>query len=304
MAAYPGDLASLPRDEQQEVFRELGVDFMFADIKASLHEFGVDFDVFTHENTLHESGAVERAVERLRALGHIYEQDGAIWVRTTEFGDDRDRVILRSTGEPSYFSGDLAYYLNKRERGFERNLIMLGADHHGYIGRLMAMTAAFGDEPYVNLEILIGQLVNLLRDGVPARMSKRAGTVVVLDDLVDAVGADAGRYALVRSSVDTALDIDLDLWGKRTNDNPVYYVQYAHARTRSVAKNAAAAGVERSRVRRRACSSTRPRASCWASSPSSRGWCARPPSCASRTGSPATRRSSPAPTTAGTTRAG
>ncbi len=245
MAAYPGDLADLPRDEQQEVFRALGVDFMFADIKASLHEFGVDFDVFTHENTLHESGAVERAVERLRALGHIYEQDGAIWVRTTEFGDDRDRVILRSTGEPSYFSGDLAYYLNKRERGFERNLIMLGADHHGYIGRLMAMTAAFGDEPYVNLEILIGQLVNLLRDGVPARMSKRAGTVVVLDDLVDAVGADAGRYALVRSSVDTALDIDLDLWGKRTNDNPVYYVQYAHARTRSVAKNAAAAGVER-----------------------------------------------------------
>jgi arginyl-tRNA synthetase len=246
MAAYPGELRDLPRDEQQEVFRELGVDFMFADIKASLHDFGVDFDVFTHENTLHESGAVERAVERLRALGHIYEEDGAVWLRTTEFGDDRDRVILRSTGEPSYFSGDLAYYLDKRERGFERNIIMLGADHHGYIGRLMAMTAAFGDEPYVNLEILIGQLVNLLRDGVPTRMSKRAGTVVVLEDLVDAVGADAGRYSLVRSSVDTALDIDLDLWGKRTNDNPVYYVQYAHARTRSVAKNAATAGVERS----------------------------------------------------------
>ncbi len=250
MAAYPGDLASLPRDEQQEVFRELGVDFMFADIKASLHDFGVDFDVFTHENSLHESGAVEHAVERLRELGHIYEQDGAIWLRTTTFGDDRDRVIIRSTGEPAYLSGDLAYYLNKRERGFERNLIILGADHRGYIGRMMAMASAFGDQPYVNLEILIGQLVNLLRDGVQARMSKRAGTVVVIDDLVDAVGIDAGRYALVRSSLDTAIDIDLDLWGKRTNDNPVYYVQYAHARTRSVAKNAAAAGVDRSAVRR------------------------------------------------------
>jgi arginyl-tRNA synthetase len=193
MAAYPGDLSALPREEQQEIFRELGVDFMFADIKASLHDFGVDFDVFTHENTLHESGAVDHAVERLRELGHIYEEDGAIWLRTTTFGDDRDRVIIRSNGEPAYLSGDLAYYLNKRERGFERNIIILGADHHGYIGRMMAMTSAFGDEPYVNLEILIGQLVNLLRDGVPARMSKRAGTVVVIDDLVDAVGIDAGR---------------------------------------------------------------------------------------------------------------
>jgi arginyl-tRNA synthetase len=143
-------------------------------------------------------------------------------------------------------SGDLAYYLNKRERGFERNLIMLGADHHGYVRRLMAMTSAFGDEPYVNLEILIGQLVNLVRDGEPIRMSKRAGTVVTLEDLVEAVGVDAGRYALVRSSIDSQVDIDLDLWGKSTSDNPVFYVQYGHARTHSVARNAAEFGIERS----------------------------------------------------------
>jgi arginyl-tRNA synthetase len=143
-------------------------------------------------------------------------------------------------------SGDLAYYLNKRERGFERNLIMLGADHHGYISRLMAMTAAFGDTPYYNLEILIGQLVNLLSNGVAQKMSKRAGTVVVLEDLVDAVGVDAGRYALVRSSIDTQIDLDLDLWARKTSDNPVFYVQYAHARTRAVARNAESSGVDRS----------------------------------------------------------
>ena len=244
-AAYAGDLTALPREEQQEVFRSVGVELMFGDIKKSLHDFGVDFDVYFHENDLHESGAVERAVERLRELGHIYEADGAIWMRTSEFGDDRDRVIIRSNGEPAYISGDLAYYLYKRERGFERNLIMLGADHHGYIGRLMAMTAAFGDTPYVNLEILIGQLVNLVRDGEAVRMSKRAGTVVTMEDLVDAVGVDAARYALVRSSVDSPLDVDLGLLTKRTNDNPVFYVQYAHARTQAVARNAAEAGVTR-----------------------------------------------------------
>jgi arginyl-tRNA synthetase len=243
---YPGDLSALPRDELQEIFRENGVELMFGEIKASMHDFGVDFDVYTHENSLHESGAVERAVTRLRELGHIFEADGATWLRTTEFGDDKDRVIIKSDGEPAYISGDLAYYLDKRERGFERNLILLGADHHGYVKRLMAMTAAFGDIPYVNLEILIGQQVNLVREGEPVRMSKRAGTVVTLEDLVDAVGVDAARYALVRSSVDSSIDIDLDLLAKQSNDNPVFYVQYAHARTRAVARNAEASGVERS----------------------------------------------------------
>ena len=246
LALYPGDLFHIPRDEQQEVFRAIGVELMFGDIKASLHEFGVQFDVYFHENELHESGAVERAIGRLRDLGAIYEADGASWFRSTDYGDDKDRVVIKSDGEAGYISGDLAYYLNKRERGFERNFIMLGADHHGYVRRLMAMTKAFGDEPFVNLEVLIGQLVNLVRDGEPVRMSKRAGTVVTLEDLVEAVGADAGRYALVRSSIDSQVDIDLDLWGRKTNDNPVFYVQYAHARTHSVARNAAASGVDRS----------------------------------------------------------
>jgi len=244
--AYPGDLEALSPEQQHEVFRELGVNLMFGEIKASLHDFGVDFDVYFHENSVHESGAVEHAIDRLRQLGHVYEADGAIWLSTTEFGDDKDRVIIKSDGQPAYISGDLAYYLNKRERGFERNVIILGADHHGYVKRLMAMTAAFGDIPYVNLEILIGQLVNLMREGQPVRMSKRAGTVVTMEDLVDAVGVDAARYALVRSSMDSQLDIDLDLLGKRTNDNPVFYVQYAHARTRAVARNAQTAGVDRS----------------------------------------------------------
>jgi len=244
--AYEGDLDALEPDAKQEVFRELGVNFMFDEIKKSLHDFGVDFDVYFHENDLHTSGAVQRAVERLRELGHIFEEDGAIWLRSTEFGDDRDRVIIRSNGVPAYFSGDLAYYLDKRERGFNRCIIMLGADHHGYVRRMMAMCAAFGDEPNVNLQILIGQLVNLVKNGQPVRMSKRAGTIVTLEDLVEIVGVDAARYALTRSSADSNLDIDLDLLQKRTNDNPVFYVQYAHARTHNVARNAAASGVDRS----------------------------------------------------------
>ena len=243
--AYPGDLAALDATELQEAFRAIGVDLMFAEIKSSLHEFGVDFDVYFHENDLHRSGAVERAVARLRELGHIYERDGATWLETTAFGDDKDRVVIKSDGDAAYISGDLAYYLDKRERGFDRCIIMLGADHHGYVQRMMAMCAAFGDEPGVNLEILIGQLVNLVRGGEAVRMSKRAGTVVTLEDLVDAVGVDAARFALVRSTVDSNIDIDLDLLASRTNDNPVFYVQYAHARTAAVVRNADAAGVER-----------------------------------------------------------
>lgn len=245
VAAYPGDLSALPDEELNETFRSIGVELMFGEIKQSLHDFGVDFDVYFHEDSLHESRAVDHAVERLRELGHIFEQDGAVWLRTTDFGDDKDRVIIKSDGNAAYIAGDLAYYLNKRERGFERNIIMLGADHHGYVARMMAMCAAFGDEPGVNLEIMIGQMVNLLRDGQPLRMSKRAGTIVTLEDLVTTVGVDAARYALVRSSNDSSLDIDLDLLAKRTNDNPVFYVQYAHARTCAVGRNAAGSGVTR-----------------------------------------------------------
>lgn len=245
LAAGETDPRTLPRDEATEAFRARGVDLMFAEIKQSLHDFGVDFDVYFHEDTLHESGAVERAVERLREGGHVFEQDGAVWLRTTDFGDDKDRVVIKSDGEGAYISGDIAYYLDKRERGFDRVVIMLGADHHGYIGRMMAVCAAFGDTPHVNLEILIGQLVNLVKDGEPVRMSKRAGTVLTIEDLVDAVGVDAARYSLARSSADSTIDLDLDLLASAKNENPVYYVQYAHARTVNVGRNAADAGVRK-----------------------------------------------------------
>ncbi|WP_169164805.1 arginine--tRNA ligase [Cellulomonas taurus] len=245
LAAGHTDPRELPDDQAQEVFRARGVDLMFDEIKKALHDFGVDFDVYFHEDSLHESGAVDRAVTRLRELGHIFESDGAIWLRTTDFGDDKDRVIVKSDGEAAYIAGDLAYYLDKRERGFDRAIMMLGADHHGYIGRMMAACAAFGDTPGVNLEILIGQMVNLVKDGQPVRMSKRAGTVVALDDLVEAVGVDAARYSLARSSVDSSIDLDLDLLSTATNENPVFYVQYAHSRTASVGRNAAEAGVRR-----------------------------------------------------------
>jgi arginyl-tRNA synthetase len=245
LAGTAEDLLNLPEAEAQEKFREYGVELMFQEIKHSLHDFGVDFDVYFHENSLYESKAVDRAIARLRELGHIFEQDGAVWLRSTTFGDDRDRVVIKSDGEAAYIAGDLAYYLDKRERGFDRCIYMLGADHHGYVPRMMALCAAFGDEPNVNLEILIGQMVNLMRDGEPVRMSKRAGTVVTMEDLVDAVGVDAARYALARSSANSQLDIDLEQLTKKTNDNPVFYVQYAYARTRQVAKNAASLGVER-----------------------------------------------------------
>ena len=234
---------ALESEDPQEVFRSVGVDMMFTEIKKSLHDFGVDFDVFFHEDELHKSGAVQRAVERLRELGNIYEQEGATWLSTEKFGDDKDRVVIKSDGNGAYLSGDLAYYLNKRERGFDRCLIMLGADHHGYVGRMMAMCAAFGDTPGTNLEILIGQMVNLLRDGQPVRMSKRAGTVVTIDDWVEAIGVDAGRYALARYSSDVNIDLDLELWARATNDNPVFYVQYAHARTCRMVENAADLGM-------------------------------------------------------------
>ncbi len=241
-AREPGIL-ELPEPQMRECFRAVGVDLMFTQIKASLADFGVHFDVYFHENDLHSSGAVDRAVSRLRELGVLYEKDGATWLRSTDYGDDKDRVVLRSNGQPAYISGDLAYYLDKRERGFDRVFIMLGADHHGYVGRLMAMCRAFGDVPHENLEVLIGQMVNLVRDGEPVRMSKRAGTGVVLEDLVEAVGVDAARYSLARSSTDSTMDIDLDLLTRHTNDNPVYYVQYAHARTCNVTRLAGQDGV-------------------------------------------------------------
>lgn len=242
-----GEANPLELDESAalEVFRARGVALMFDQIKDKLREFRVEFDVFFHEESLHQSGAVQEAVDRLRERGVIYESEGATWLKTTDFGDDKDRVVFKSGGDAAYFAGDIAYYLDKRKRGADEVVIMLGADHHGYIGRMMAMCAAFGDEPGKNLQILIGQMVNLLKGGQPVRMSKRAGNIVTLDDLVDAVGVDAARYSLVRSSMDQNVDIDLDVLASNTNDNPVYYVQYAHARTANVSRNAAAHGVKR-----------------------------------------------------------
>ena len=236
------DALSLPDAEQRETFRDIGVDLMFDHIKASLHEFGTDFDVYTHEDSMHTSGRVEQAIAKLRENGAIYEKDGATWLRTTEFGDDKDRVVIKSDGNPAYIAGDLAYYLDKRQRGFDLCIYMLGADHHGYIARLKAAAAALGDDPDT-VEVLIGQMVNLVRDGQPMRMSKRAGTVITLDDLVEAIGVDAARYALTRSSVDSPIDIDLALWSSASADNPVYYVQYAHARLCALARSAAEFGL-------------------------------------------------------------
>ncbi|WP_096455408.1 arginine--tRNA ligase [Corynebacterium suranareeae] len=233
---------SLEPAATQELFRAEGVEMMFEHIKSSLHEFGTDFDVYFHENSLFESGAVDKAVQSLKDNGNLYENDGAWWLRSTDFGDDKDRVVIKSDGDAAYIAGDIAYVADKFSRGHNLNIYMLGADHHGYIARLKAAAAALGYKPE-GVEVLIGQMVNLLRDGKAVRMSKRAGTVVTLDDLVEAIGIDAARYSLIRSSVDSSLDIDLGLWESQSSDNPVYYVQYGHARLCSIARKAETLGV-------------------------------------------------------------
>ena len=242
--SHPGVLG-LPSTEAAGIFRSEGVALMFDEIKTSLARFGVHFDVYFAEKDLHERGELSAALEKLRQSGHVYEADGATWVRTTRFGDDKDRVFIRANGEFTYFAADCAYYLDKRARGFNKIIIVLGADHHGYIGRMRAVAQCFGDDPDQTLEILIGQLVNLLQEGKPVRMSKRAGTIVTIGDVVGAIGVDATRYALARYSLDSPIDLDLDIWTRRGNDNPVYYVQYAHARIASLDRKAAEAGITR-----------------------------------------------------------
>jgi len=233
---------SLDEAERHETFRRIGIELMFTEIRQSLHDFGTDFDVYFHENSLHLSGAVESSVQQLKDSGNLYFEDGAWWLRSTEYGDDKDRVVIKKDGNPAYIAGDLAYFQDKRKRGFDLCIYMLGADHHGYIARLKAVAAAVGEDP-ATVEVLIGQMVNLVRDGQPVRMSKRAGTVITLDDLVEAIGVDAARYSLIRSSVDSPIDIDLELWSSASNENPVYYVQYAHARLAALARNAAELGL-------------------------------------------------------------
>ena len=239
------DLLDRPEPEAVAAFREAGYRAMLAEMQQSLRRFGVEFDVWFSERSLHETGAIAHALDELRRQGHVFEQDGAIWLRTTDFGDDKDRVLVKSDGDLTYFAADAAYYLSKRERGFERCVYMLGADHHGYVGRLRALAACAGDDPDEHIEVLIGQLVNLVRDGEPVRMSKRAGNIVTLDELVDAVGVDAARYSLARASVDSALTLDIAVITRQTQDNPVFYVQYAHARIASLLRNAVDMGVDR-----------------------------------------------------------
>lgn len=245
-AAAAGDPSplELPDDEIHEFFRSRGVVLMFEQIKQSLEDFGVHFDVFFHENSLHEDGKVEKALTELKASGALYEADGAWWLRSSQYGDEKDRVVIKSDGQAAYIAGDIAYIRDKHERGADLCIYLLGADHHGYISRLKAAAAALGYDPD-SVEVIIGQMVNLVKDGMPVRMSKRAGTVVTMEDLVDAVGVDAARYALARSSADSSIDIDLDLLASATNANPVFYVQYAHARTAGVARNAAEYGIHR-----------------------------------------------------------
>jgi arginyl-tRNA synthetase len=237
--------AKHPDSHDEETFRVEGVELMFQQIKSSLAEFGTHFDVYFNEKDLHDKGELDLALTRLREQGHIFDKDDAVWLRTTDFGDDKDRVVRKGNGEWTYFAADCAYYLDKRNRGADKVIIMLGADHHGYVGRMRAMVACFGDEPDQHLEILIGQMVNLVRDGQPVRMSKRAGTVVTMEDLVEAIGVDASRYALARFSSDSPIDIDIELWTRASKDNPIYYVQYVAARTASVARNAAEVGLSR-----------------------------------------------------------
>ena len=244
MAAGDKDPLELPRDEALEFFRDRGVRLMFGEIKQSLHDFGVDFDVYFHEDSLHHTGKVRQALDELKSSGALYEADGAWWLRSTEHGDEKDRVVIKSDGQPAYIAGDIAYIRDKAERGADLCIYLLGADHHGYIARLKAAAAALGFAPEI-VEVIIGQMVNLVKDGQPVRMSKRAGTVVTMEDLVDAVGVDAARYALARSSADQSIDIDLDLLVSQSNANPVFYVQYAHARCSGVARNAAEYGIRR-----------------------------------------------------------
>ncbi len=245
-AAVPS-IDDLDEGEQLTIARDRAYEFQLGDLQESLVKFNVHFDVFFSERTLHAAGAdggpslVDEAVDRLRAQGHVFDAEGAVWVRTTDFGDDKDRVIRRSNGEYTYFAADAAYYLNKTDRGFAHKIYLLGADHHGYVHRLKALAGAAGDDPEKDIEVLIGQLVSV--NG--ARLSKRAGNIIELDDLRDWLGTDALRYSLGRYPADSPLTLDPEVLRKRTNDNPVFYVQYAHARTHNVARNAVDSGVAR-----------------------------------------------------------
>jgi arginyl-tRNA synthetase len=237
-------VATNPNISTSEEFREAAYKVQLSQQQKVLETFHTNFDVWFSERSLHQSGAVEHAIEKLRAQGHVFEKDGAVWLRTTDFGDDKDRVILKEDGDLTYFASDTAYYINKRERGFDICIYMLGADHHGYIHRLKATAACAGDNPEYNIHVLIGQLVKIMEGGEELKLSKRAGTIITLEELVEKVGVDAARYTLIRYPVNTPMVMDIDVLRRNTNDNPVYYVQYAHARIAAVLRNTAELGIK------------------------------------------------------------
>jgi len=230
-------------EEAIEAFKESGYILQLQEQKDVLNKFGTHFDVWYSEKSLHDSGAVASVAQRLEDKGHIFQADGAVWLRTTDFGDDKDRVLVKADGELTYFTSDTAYYLDKRSRGFDLCIYLLGADHHGYVGRLKALVACAGDDPEKNIEVLIGQMVKIFENGEEVKLSKRAGTIITLEELVEKVGVDAARYTLSRYPTDTPLTLDVDLLKKHSNDNPVYYVQYAHARISALLRNAKELGV-------------------------------------------------------------
>ncbi len=236
-AQHP-EYKGLPEADAIVAYREAGYALQLQQQKDVLNNFGTHFDIWFSERSLHESNAWEKSLAKLKSQGHVYENEGAIWLRTTDFKDDKDRVLVKSGGELTYFASDTAYYLDKRERGFDICIYMLGADHHGYVGRLKTTAACAGDDPEYNIEILIGQMVKIIEGGEELKLSKRAGTIITLEELVEKVGVDAARYTLIRYPVETPMIMDVDLLKKRTNENPVYYVQYAHARIAALLRNA------------------------------------------------------------------
>jgi len=237
------EIIDLSEPQRSDAFRDAAYALQLTDQKRVLDNFNTHFDVWYSEKSLHTSGAVERGFEKLKSQGHMFIQGGATWLRTSDFDDDKDRVLIKADGALTYFASDTAYYVDKRNRGFDLCIYLLGSDHHGYVNRLRAVAACAGDNPDENIQILIGQMVKMLKNGEEVRLSKRAGNIITLEDLVDEVGVDAARYSLIRYPVESPLVLDLDLLVSSTNDNPVYYVQYAHARIASVIRNAAELGL-------------------------------------------------------------
>ena len=312
--AYVGDLArrvvaeqpgilDLPEGERLVAFREAAYALQLAEQQEQLDSFRTHFDVWFSERSLHDEAAVTENIEKLRGQGHLFDQDGALWMRTTDAGDDKDRVLIRSTGELTYFASDTAYYLDKRGRGFDVCIYLLGADHHGYVRRLQAIAACAGDDPAYNLEVLIGQLVKILQDGEELKLSKRAGTLVTLEELVELIGVDALRYTLARYPSDSPLTLDVAEMTRQASDNPVFYVQYVAARTASIQRNAKDLGLT-SEAFDPALLVDENEGSCCGRSPSSLEWWRPQPPCGSRIASLATSRRRLRPSTSSMTTVG